>query len=268
MEFLAQITAPIAAVAAIAIVAAVALLGFRLGRVCGRLTLGRGLLVRNEKNELTFEEKNGMPFVKLTFATEVFNLKRRRRYLSWRRFADDEHNEDLAAILKAWEYKAWLDFGIDGKISLEPSLTDRLGLLLYLPPWRTLEREELTVGEEFVCPLVERAQVSGTIAALKKGGVHFGNVIKFNNIETLANQDFMFCWGRIRQEKAWERVEHNAVDQALAHRRQHGGWGEDEDFDPLETSNPFPEDEAAEDHPIIKAARSRLNQPRSKKLPR
>ena len=234
--------------------------GFLLGRLFSRLNASHFMLVRGEKSRITFDEKGGSPLAKLGFETEIFNLIGGRRALGWRRFADDEHNKDLARALKAWEYKAWLGFGLGSRMRLEAVLSKKRGLMLYLPRWRTLWRGKFTVCEEFTVPLVEGERLSGAIAALKTGGAQFASVIKTSDVSTLSAQDFVFTWRRVRKQNSQGRAAHNADKRALGYRHRHGGWGKDGEDDPLK--HPPSPRQGAEDHPIIKAARHRLKQPR------
>ena len=243
------------------------LAGFAFSGGIGRLkrfswsNCTRAMLVASEKGELSFEDlalgdvglgnggEKSTPAVRIGFTTTIFNLKSGRSYFGWRRFREDQANQDLAATIKAFKYKAWIELA-DGKINLSPTFDKRKGLLLHLPPWRKLKMEELQIKEEFLVPLLSHAYLSGAIAAVGGGGIPQVQTIAFDNIKTLRGEDFTFSWSRIPQERDFERVIHSAAERAEKFSQANEGFGGE-----------------AEDHPLIKAARLRLNQPRSAETP-
>jgi len=229
------------------------LLGLYLSRILGGIkraswvSCGRAMLVGKEQSSLTFEEhqlESGepIPVVRIGFSTSVFNIKKGRRYFKWRRFKQDPQNSELAASLKAWKYRAWID-SKEGKINLSPTFDQKKGLLLYLPPWCELTREELNIKEDFLVPILEYAYASGNVAAVQSGGKPIVQTIAFDNVKTLLNEDFTFNWSRVPKEKEHHRMIHNAVSRVQKFVDDNEGFGKE-----------------AEDHPIIKAARSRLEQ--------
>lgn len=231
--------------------------GFILGRVFNGLRSAGFVLARGEKSRITFTRRGQIPFVEFYFESSVFSLIPGRRHLYWRRFKEDEKCKDLAAAAKAWKYRAWVD-GENGPSEMEVGFSERRGMILHLPNWQSLPLRALKLKEQFVVPMLA-TEAGGAIAALKRGKNPVSQVV-FREFEARADKELTFSWRRRPPVAGEERASMGAVADALKYQRWEGGWGEDLKDDIL-AHRPSP-GQSAEEHPIIKAARLRLKQPR------